>query len=117
VLTKGDIAAPVFLLLFIGLSFSKYAAEGGWVLLLFFISLGIAFRGNAKLKGFSFTTMIFGVVSAFHSLPAPQFRVSLYDPNERQKNASYYYAFRYFIQFSERLAAGHLVCKICPLYQ
>jgi len=63
-LNKGYNAASAFLLLFIGLSFSGYAAEGGWALLLFFISLGIAFRGNAKLKGFSFTTMIFGVVSA-----------------------------------------------------
>jgi len=63
-LNKRYIPALVFLLLFIGLSFSKYATEGGWALLLFFISLGIAFRGSAKLKGFSFTTMIFGVVSA-----------------------------------------------------
>src|ERR1700710_2683090 len=70
-LNKGYIAAIVFLLLFIGLSFSSYATEGGWALLLFFISLGIAFRSNAKLKGFSFTTMIFGVVSA--GMYYPQF--------------------------------------------
>jgi len=63
-LNKGYFAAVIFLLLFTGLCFSKYAAEGGWALLLFFISLGIAFRGNAKLKGFSYTTMILGVVCA-----------------------------------------------------
>ena len=61
---KRYIAAIFFLVVFIGLSFSAYKVEGGWALLLFFISLGIAFRGNAKLKGFSFTTMIFGVVCA-----------------------------------------------------
>jgi BASS family bile acid:Na+ symporter len=63
-LNKGYFAALFFLLLFTGLSLSKYDALGGWVLVLFFISLAIAFRDNDKLKGFSFTTMIFGVVSA-----------------------------------------------------
>jgi len=61
---KIYMAAVFFLLLFIGLSLSAYAAEGGWALLLFFISMGVAFRGNPKLRGFSFTTMIFGVVAA-----------------------------------------------------
>lgn len=35
----------------------------GWMLLLFFISLALAFRGNEKLKGLSFTLIIFGTVS------------------------------------------------------
>ena len=35
----------------------------GWVLLLFFICLALAFRGNDKLKGLSFTLIIFGTVS------------------------------------------------------
>jgi BASS family bile acid:Na+ symporter len=61
---KGYIAALLFLLLFIALSFSKFATEGGWALLFFFVSTGIAFRGNPKLKGFSYTTMILGVVCA-----------------------------------------------------
>jgi bile acid:Na+ symporter, BASS family len=36
---------------------------GGWMLMLFFFSLAIAFRGNQFLKGLSFTAMIIGVVS------------------------------------------------------
>jgi BASS family bile acid:Na+ symporter len=62
--SKSYLAPFVLLLAYISLSFSKYAVEGGWVLVLFFISLGIAFRSSNKLKGFSFTVMIFGVVTA-----------------------------------------------------
>ncbi|HEV8283106.1 MAG TPA: bile acid:sodium symporter family protein [Chitinophagaceae bacterium] len=36
---------------------------GGWLLLLFFFSLAVAFRGNQFLKGLSYTVMIIGVVS------------------------------------------------------
>lgn len=36
---------------------------GGWLLLIFFISLAIAFRSNPFLKGLSFTLMILAVVS------------------------------------------------------
>ncbi len=54
----------VLLLTYIAISFTGYAAEGGWVLMFFFISLAIAIRKNPKLKGFSYTIMIFGVVSA-----------------------------------------------------
>ncbi len=36
---------------------------GGWLLMLFFFALGIAFRGKEFLKGLSFTVMIIGVVS------------------------------------------------------
>ena len=61
---KRYLPASIFLILFTGISFSSYAEKGGWVLMLFFISLAIAFRGHPKLKGFSFTTMIFGVVAA-----------------------------------------------------
>ena len=61
---KRYLPALLFLILFIGISFSSYAEKGGWILMLFFISLAVAFRGNPKLKGFSFTTMIFGVVAA-----------------------------------------------------
>jgi len=35
----------------------------GWLLMLFFFSLAIAFRGNQFLKGLSYTVMIIGVVS------------------------------------------------------
>src|SRR4249919_1582531 len=36
---------------------------GGWLLLMFFISLAIAFRSSTFLKGLSFTLMILAVVS------------------------------------------------------
>lgn len=35
----------------------------GWILLFFFISLALGFRGSDKLKGLSFTLIIFGTVS------------------------------------------------------
>jgi BASS family bile acid:Na+ symporter len=35
----------------------------GWLLMAFFISLALAFRGSALLRGFSFTILIFAVVS------------------------------------------------------
>lgn len=36
---------------------------GGWLLMLCFASLALAFRGSAALKGFSYTVMIFAAVS------------------------------------------------------
>lgn len=36
---------------------------GGWLLMLFFFGLAVAFRGNKFLKGLSYTVMIIGVVS------------------------------------------------------
>lgn len=38
-------------------------AAGGWLLMLFFALLALAFRGNPVLKGFSYTVMIFAAVS------------------------------------------------------
>lgn len=45
------------------LSFTSLHSVAGWVLLFFFVSLAIAFRGNEKLKGLAFTMIIFGTVS------------------------------------------------------
>jgi BASS family bile acid:Na+ symporter len=59
--TKGLIAAAVLLLLFAGLNASGYAHWAGWALMLFFTSLGVAFQGSAKFRGFTFTAMIFAV--------------------------------------------------------
>jgi BASS family bile acid:Na+ symporter len=56
--------AFVFLLLFIGLSFSSFSAYAGWALVLFFTALAIAFRTGHKAKGFTFSVMIFAGVSA-----------------------------------------------------
>lgn len=62
-LKKGLIAAAIFLFLYTGLSLSVYSTEAGLALTLFFISLALAFQGSATLKSFSFTVMIFAVVS------------------------------------------------------
>jgi bile acid:Na+ symporter, BASS family len=61
---KNYIVPFILLLAFVMLSFTSYASAGGLVLMLFFISLAVATRKNPKLKGFTFTIMIFGVVSA-----------------------------------------------------
>jgi BASS family bile acid:Na+ symporter len=43
---------------------------GGWLLMLFFLSVAVAFRGHKFLKGFSYTVLIFAAVS-----------LSMYYPN------------------------------------
>jgi BASS family bile acid:Na+ symporter len=55
--------AAVFMIAYAFLSIKSMHNWAGWVLLFFFISLAIAFRGNEKLKGLSFTLIIFGTVS------------------------------------------------------
>jgi BASS family bile acid:Na+ symporter len=52
------------LLVFATLSFTPYARHGGWVLMAFFIVLALAAKRNPGLKGFTFTIMIFAVVTA-----------------------------------------------------
>lgn len=55
--------AALFLLAFIATAVSSLHHFAGWLLLLFFVSLAVAFRGNKVLKGLSYTVIIFGVVS------------------------------------------------------
>jgi BASS family bile acid:Na+ symporter len=55
--------AALFLLAYIFTAVQQLHYWGGWLLLLFFTSLAIAFRGNAFLKGLSFTVIILAVVS------------------------------------------------------
>jgi BASS family bile acid:Na+ symporter len=55
--------AAVFILAYIVSLFTAFRFAGGCLLMVFFTSLAIAFRGNSLLKGFSFTAMIFAVVS------------------------------------------------------
>jgi BASS family bile acid:Na+ symporter len=59
----GYFIALSFLLIYIVLIVSARAETGGWFLMLFFISLALTFRTDPKLKGFTFTTMIFAAVS------------------------------------------------------
>lgn len=53
----------VFFITFIFISFLQKHDWGGWVLMLFFTSLAIAFRGNSVLRGLSYTVVILAVVS------------------------------------------------------
>jgi BASS family bile acid:Na+ symporter len=55
--------AGLLLILYIFILLTDRHNWGGWVLLLFFMSLAIAFRSNRFLKGLSFTLMILAVVS------------------------------------------------------
>jgi len=55
--------AGLLLMLYIFILLTDRHNWGGWALLLFFMSLAIAFRGNRFLKGLSFTVMILAVVS------------------------------------------------------
>ena len=54
--------AAVFLLAFAAASWSAFHHWAGWLLLLFFLCLAIAFRGSKLLRGLSFTVVIFGAV-------------------------------------------------------
>ncbi|MGZ8525235.1 MAG: bile acid:sodium symporter family protein [Chitinophagaceae bacterium] len=57
------ILAAVLLATYILVTVLQLHDWGGWVLMMFFISLAIAFRGKKILKGLSFTAIIFGAVS------------------------------------------------------
>jgi len=55
--------AAVLLIVYLFLTLKELHNVAGWTLLFFFISLALGFRGNEKLKGLSFTVIIFGAVS------------------------------------------------------
>jgi BASS family bile acid:Na+ symporter len=56
-------AALAFLLPYIYVELTGRHYLGGWLLMATFVSLAVAFRGSALLRGFSFTVMIFAAVS------------------------------------------------------
>jgi BASS family bile acid:Na+ symporter len=55
--------AAVLLCAWIFVTFQQLYNWQGWLLMLFFLSLAIAFRGHRFLKGFSYTVLIFAAVS------------------------------------------------------
>lgn len=65
------VLAAIFLLAYAAVTLSSFHQYAGWLLLLFFISLAIAFRGNKLLRGLSYTVIILGVVSL--SMYYPQY--------------------------------------------
>lgn len=57
------LAAGILLIAWVFVTIRQLHSWGGWLLMLFFFCLAIAFRGNKFLKGLSYTVMIIGVVS------------------------------------------------------
>src|SRR5215210_41705 len=57
------ISAVIFLMVFVFVAMQQLHEYAGWALMLFFVSLAIAFRGNQLLRGLSFTVTIIGLVS------------------------------------------------------
>lgn len=55
--------AALFLAAYIFIAVQRTHDWGGWILMLFFTSLAIGFRGNNFLRGLSFTVIILAVVS------------------------------------------------------
>lgn len=62
VLSFFYIAAIIFLLACIVITIQGLHEWGGWLLMLFFVSLAMAFRQSKLLKGLSFTVIIFAAV-------------------------------------------------------
>lgn len=67
--------AIVFLIVYVVTAWLQMHAVQGWLLMLFFSSLAIAFYSYQALKGFSFTITIFAAVSL--SLHYPQYFISI----------------------------------------
>jgi bile acid:Na+ symporter, BASS family len=57
------VGSAVFLIAWITVTVRQIDNFGGWLLMLFFLSLAVAIRGNRLLKGLSFTLIIFATVS------------------------------------------------------
>ena len=57
------ILAGAFLVAYIFTTVQQVHEWAGWLLMLFFVSLAVAFRGNKVLRGLSYTVIILGVVS------------------------------------------------------
>lgn len=83
------ILAALFLVAYAVLTMQQLHEWGGWTLMLFFISLAIAFRGNKFLRGLSFTVIIFAAVT-----------IALYHPE-------------YFLQWGDYKLSGLII----PLIQ
>jgi bile acid:Na+ symporter, BASS family len=60
----ATILSAIFLLLSLGITFIQGLSNSGPFWILFLIALGISFRGYEKLKGFTYTVMIFACVTA-----------------------------------------------------
>lgn len=57
------VLAAIFLTTWIFITVQQLHEWGGWLLMLFFLSLAVAFQGKKLLKGLSFTLIIFAAVT------------------------------------------------------
>ena len=73
----ASIAAIVLFACYLGTTFAGMSEESGWLLMLFFLALAIAFRKNEKLKRFTYTIMIFAAVSL--AMYHPQYFIQVGD--------------------------------------
>lgn len=64
------VLAGVFALAYAATTLSRMHHIAGWLLMLAFVSLAIAFRGNKVLRGLSYTVIILGVVGLAMYYPA-----------------------------------------------
>jgi BASS family bile acid:Na+ symporter len=71
------VGAAVLLIAWLFVTMQQSHNWAGWLLMLFFFALAIAFRGNQFLKGLSYTVMIIGVVS--FAMYHPQYFVTIGD--------------------------------------
>jgi len=71
------IAAVILLISWLLATIGQLHNLAGWLLMLFFLNLAIAFRGNKFLKGLSFTVMIIGVVA--FAMYHPQYFITIGD--------------------------------------
>lgn len=71
------LVAAFLLIVWIFVTIKELHNWSGWLLMLFFFGLAIAFRGNKFLKGLSYTVMIIGVVS--FAMYHPQYFVTVGD--------------------------------------
>jgi bile acid:Na+ symporter, BASS family len=71
------IITGIFLLAYIITAIQGLNEYAGWLLVGFFFSLAIAFRGYQQLRGYSYTTMIFAAVSA--AMYYPQYFIQVGD--------------------------------------
>src|SRR4051812_22202355 len=65
------VLAAIFFVAWLFVTIQVVNNFAGWLLLFFFFSLAMAFRGNQFTKGLSFTALIIGVVSL--SMYHPQY--------------------------------------------
>lgn len=71
------LVAAFLLIVWIFVTIKELHNWSGWLLMLFFFGLAVAFRGNKSLKGLSYTVMIIGVVS--FAMYHPQYFVTFGD--------------------------------------